>query len=47
MKLIKGEFKEMLKGWGSPPQCGVFLFFNPKVWLNRKIVVLLQPISDC
>lgn len=46
MKLIKGEFKEMLKGWGSP-QCGAFLFFSPKVWLNRKIVVLLQPISDC
>ncbi len=46
MKLIKGEFKEMLKGWGSPPVRGFFIF-SPKVWLNRKIVVLLQPISDC
>ena len=25
MKLIKGEFKEMLKGWGSPPSAGLFV----------------------
>lgn len=29
MKLIKGEFKEMLKGWGSP-SAGLFYFLAQK-----------------